>query len=543
MDNPLAALRSIGSPKYIVLGTVAVALLIVFSFLSLRLTSPVMTTLYNNMNADDSSSVVTELGRLGVKFEVRSGGSEILVEGSEVLKIRMMLAQKGLPGQANLVGYEIFDKESVLGTSNFVMNVNLIRALEGELARTIGSLSSIKSARVHLVIPRKDVFKRNDYEPSASVVLTLNNRLDVPKEEAQAVRHLVSSSVPGLKASKITIVDSNGKILAKAKGDEEDGYDSSGGSAEFRVQMEERLKKVINTLLEQAVGTGKVETQVSVDVSVEKVTSVSESYDPEGQVLRSSQNTEKSSTSTSGASGEVTVANELTGENGAGGGNNDNESQTNEVKNYEISKTVTNKINDGGQINKISVAVLVDGKYNKNANGDDVYIPRSDEEIDQIKSLVAAAVGLDERRGDRVDVINMQFSRDSDNLMPEEGAFDWLMRDLDSIIKTVVLGIVAVLTIMLVVKPLVNKAFDVSSTDLEAEEMKTLAEQERMSKMAMSFGGPIGSTGGGGDFERSGSDIIQSKMAFSAAQKVNDIIDANPEETLNVIRSWLTQAR
>lgn len=542
MENPLAMLRSVGSPKYIVLGTVAIALLIVFSILSLRLTSPVMTTLYNNLNADDSSAVVTELGRLGIKFEVKSGGSEVMVESSEVLKVRMMLAQKGLPGQASIVGYEIFDKESVLGTSNFVMNVNLLRALEGELARTITALGSIKSARVHLVVPRKDVFKRNDFEPSASVVLTLNNRLDVPKEEAMAVKHLVSSSVPGLKPSKITIVDSNGKILAKAKNEEEDEYGSSGGAAEFKFQMEERLRNVLNTLLAQAVGAGKVETQVSVDVSVEKVSSVSEAYDPEGQVLRSSQTTEQTSTSSDSAGGEVTVANELTGENASAGGNSDNENKTNEVRNFEISKTVTNKVNDGGQINKISVAVLVDGKYAKNANGDDVYIQRSDEEMDQIKSLVASAIGFDERRGDKVDVINMQFSRESDNLMPEEGAFDWLMKDLDSIIKTVVLGIVAVLTIMLVVKPLVNKAFDVSSSDLEAEEMKALAEQDRMGKMMQTFG----SMSGGGENEPpsgGGGESIQSKMAFSAVQKANDIIDANPEETLNVIRSWLTQTR
>lgn len=535
MDNVLQSFRSIASPRYIILGTVAIALLIVFSLLSLRLTSPVMTTLYSNLNANDSSAVVTELGRLGVKFDVTAGGSEIQVESSDVLKVRMMLAEKGLPSQASIVGYEIFDKESVLGTSNFVMNVNLVRALEGELARTITALGSIKSARVHLVIPRKDVFKRSDYEPSASVVLTLNNRLDVPKEEAMAVKHLVSSSVPGLSPAKVTIVDSNGKILARAKSTDDDGFSSTGGASEFKFQMEERLQGVINSLLEQAVGAGKVETEVSVDVSVERISVSSETYDPDGQVIRSTQTSEQLAASTSAAGGQVSVANELTGENAEGGGNNENNQQTNEVTNYEISKTITSKVNDGGQINKISVAVLVDGKYSKDASGNDVYIPRGDEEMDQIRALVRSAIGFDEKRGDKVEVVNMQFSRESSHLLAQEGPFDWLMKDLDSIIKTVVLGVVAILVIMLVVKPLVNKAFDVSASDLEAEETKAMAEQEKLLKMMQTAEMPEIPQ------QQQANEVIQSRANFSAAQKVNEIIDGNPEETLMVLRSWLAQ--
>ncbi len=535
MDNVLQSLKAVASPKQIILGTVGVALLIIFSFLSMRLTSPVMTTLYSNLSADDSSALVTELGRIGVKFDVAAGGSEIQVESSDVLRVRMLLAEKGLPNQASIVGYEIFDKEKMLGTSNFVMNVNLVRALEGELARTIGSLNSIKSARVHLVVPRKDVFKRNDFEPSASVVLTLNNRLNVLEGETQAVKHLVSSSVPGLKPSKVTIVDSTGRILARAKGASDDGFGSAGDASDFKFKMEERLKNVINSLLEQAVGAGKVETQVSVDVSVEKITSVSEEYNPDGQVVRSSQTSEQNGRSSNSSAGQVTVANELTGENPQGGGSSENNQQLNEVTNFEISKTITNKINDGGQINKISVAVLVDGKYTKDAQNNDTYIPRSDEEIDQIRTLVRSAIGYDEKRGDKVEIVNMPFSRESSHLMASEGAWDWIMRDIDSIIKTVVLGVVAILIILLVIRPLVNKAFDVSSADIEAEEARSQAEQERLMKLMQTAESneninPINVA-----------DNIQSKMAFSAAQRVNEIIENNPEETLAVIRSWLAQ--
>lgn len=548
MDNILKSTQGIASPRHLILGVVGITLLLVFAFLSFRLTSPVMAVLYSNLSVDDSSAVVTELGGMGIKFDVKSGGSEIQVESQDILKVRMMLAEKGLPSKATLVGYEIFDKESILGTSNFVMNVNLVRALEGELSRTISSLSSIKSARVHLVIPRKDIFKRKNVDPSASVVLQLNNRLDVPKQEALAVRHLVSSSVPGLSPSKITIIDNNGKILAKAKSAEDEEFGSTSDSVEFRLGLEERYRQVINDLLEQAVGAGKVETQVSVDVSFEKVTTSSESYDPDSQVARSVQTTEEIRNSKNSAGGEVSVANELTGEKSSSNGSSENNQKTNEVTNFEISKTITNKINDVGRVDKISVAVLVDGKYNKDADGNDIYIPRSEEELDQIRTLVKSAIGFRESRGDVVKVVNMEFSRESAYLLPEEGPFDWLKRDIDGIIKTLVLGLVAVLIIMLVIRPLVSKAFDISSSDIEAEEIKSLAAQEQLAKQAglvMSGGSAPedGSIGTPSSDQQVNLDVIQNKIDYSPTQKVNDLIDNNPEETLSIIRSWLIQNR
>ena len=540
----MQSLKGAGSTRLVVLSVIGVVLLMAFGFLSLKLGSPVMSTLYSNLGTEDSSAVVTELGGLGVKFEVRSGGSEILVESQDVLKVRMMLAEKGLPSKASIVGYEIFDKESMLGTSNFVMNVNLVRALEGELARTIGAMGSIKSARVHLVIPKRDVFKKTDFEPTASVVLNLNNRLDVPKQEALAVRHLVSSSVPGLKPSSVTIVDNNGKILAKAKTADDNAFGSTTDATEYKFGLEERMRGTITDLLEQAVGAGKVETQVSVDVSFEKVTVSSESFNPDEQVARSTQTTEEISSMNNKDAGEVSVATELTGAAGANSGSSEESSQTNEITNFEISKTITNKINDVGTIKKISVAVLVDGKYETDEEGVETYVPRTDEELDQIRTLVRSAIGYDEVRGDNISVINMQFSRESSYLMPEEGPLDWLKRDLDSIIKTLVLGVVGILGIMLVVKPLVNKAFDLSTTDIEAEEIKIMAENEALAQQAGAIsGGDIGGGGGGGEDDSINLDVIQSKMETSPTQQINDLIDNNPEETLSVIRSWLTQNR
>jgi flagellar M-ring protein FliF len=395
------------------------------------------------------------------------------------------------------------------------------------------------------VIPKKDVFKNNDYKPSASVVLTLNNRLDVPKDEAQAVKHIVSASVPGLSPSRITIVDSNGKILARARSDEEGDTESATDAADMKFTMEERYRNMINNMIEQVVGQGKVDAQVTVDMDFQRSSEVSEKYDPDGQVPRSTQTTESISTSSGGAGGgEVSVANELTGAGAnGGGGSSDNSQKTDEVTNFEISKTVTNKVNDVGTVKKVSVAVLVDGSYTKDDQGNEVYAPRTDEQLDQIKTLVRSAIGYDEARGDKVDVVNMQFNKTSTDVLPNEGPLDFLKRDLDSIIKTVVLGIVAILVILLVIRPLVNKAFDVSAADMEAQELKMMANNEAMTQASAAVGGIGGAAPPAGEAEGNhiNLDVIQSKIDYSPTQKVNDLIDNNPEETLSIIRSWLVE--
>jgi flagellar M-ring protein FliF len=535
MENLFQNLKGFGSIRYVALGFIGIVLLTVFSFLSLRLTSPVMSSLYNNLSPEDSASLVTELGGLGVRFEVQNGGAEILVESPQVLKVRMMLAERGLPRKGSLVGYEIFDKENALGTSNFVLNVNYIRALEGELSRTISSLMSIKNARVHLVIPKRDVFQKSTIEPSASVVLTLNNRLDVPKEEALAVRHLISSSVPGLKPSKVTIIDSSGKILAKAQTEQGvGGMSGSEDSSEYKFTMEERYRHRITTILEQVVGVGKVDAQVNIDVSFDRIVSNSEEFNPDGQVARSTQTTEEISSANNGAAGQVTVENELTGAAGSGGAGSENTQKTDEVTNYEISKTVTNKISEVGTVKRVSVAVLVDGKY---TDGDQTtYAPRTDEELDQLRALVRSAIGFDVDRGDEVQIVNMQFSRDISGLVEQEGPFDWLKRDLDSIIKTIVVGIVAILAIMLVIRPLVNKAFDISTADLEAEELKFSSTENAMGQSSVNIPSNIAMDDGS-------IDVVQGKIDYAPARRINDLIDNNPEQTLNVIRAWLAENR
>ncbi len=548
MNAMVQSFQNMGSIRIVTLTVVGAILLAVFAFLSFRLSSPVMTPLYTNLSQEDAGRIVTELGSMGVSFQIASGGGEVLVNSADVLRVRMQLAQKGLPNKGSIVGYEVFDRDVAMGTSNFVLNVNLVRALEGELGRTISSMSTIRGARVHLVMPKRNLFEREAVRPSASVVLNLQDQSRMPAEETRAVRHMVSSAVPGMKAEDVTVVDSNGKILARGASAEngEAGAMAPENAAEMQLEVELRYRQRIENLLEKVVGVGKVQAQVTAAMSFDRVVTNEEVYDPDGAVARSVQTSEEVATSRDGGAGSVSVANNLpSGAAGGVGGDSSSTEKADEVTNFEISRKVTNQIQEVGKIQKLSVAVLIDGRYQTviaaGEGGDDEeveqYIPRTDEELEQLNSLVQTAIGYDRERGDNVEIINMQFTNEGADFLMEEGPFDWLIRDLDSIIKTFMVGIVAILTIMLIIRPLVQRAFEVTAADdVGVEENSALqvtssgglpAASAMEYDMVMSEGQPVSV------------EMIQSNMGNAPAKRINELIDNNPEETLAVIRTWL----
>src|SRR5690606_23559620 len=191
------------------LGGVALASLVFFAYLASRLDSPDMALLYADLDTKDSSQIVAKLDTLAVPYELRANGTQILVPADRALRLRMSLAEEGLPSGGS-VGYEIFDKSEGLGASNFVQNINLLRALEGELARTIGSMAQIRSARVHLVLPKRELFSRDQLQPSASIAVSTSGPGQLSKTEVAAIQHLVAAAVPGLKPQRISIVDDQG---------------------------------------------------------------------------------------------------------------------------------------------------------------------------------------------------------------------------------------------------------------------------------------------------------------------------------------------
>jgi flagellar M-ring protein FliF len=534
MNAMVQSLRELSQTKLIALAATAFFLLGFFIFLSVNASSPVMAPLYSNIALDESGTIVQEIEKMAVPYELGMGGAQIMVPADRVEEIRVKLAQMGLPSQGSMTGYEIFDKSEALGTSNFVLNVNKLRALEGELGRTISSFQKVENARVHLVIPKRELFTREKTEPTASVALKVRGLAELDKNEIAAIKHLVATAVPGLKPSRITIVDQHGNLLARGIEDENDPEALAATAQEYRQNYESKLRSTIERLLERSVGMGNVKAEVTADIDFDRVVTNSETFDPEGQVARSVQGVEENEKTTErDQKDNVSVGQNLPDPTGGQGvlGSESVRSRSDETTNFEISKTVENHVKQTGTVNRLSIAVLVDGTYGTNENGERVYQPRTEAQLAQLSSLVRSAVGYDESRGDKVEVINMQFMRDTAAL--EEGPLDFIKEDMPNIIQTLVIGGVAILFILLVVRPLVARAI---ATNAEGEQ-----EDDELKRALL--GGPsmtarLPDFSGEEDDSFITIDKVDGGIKAAHLKKINELIESHPEEAMSVIRQW-----
>jgi flagellar M-ring protein FliF len=538
--------KTLGAPRIAAMVAVTIALVAFFAFLILRVTAPQMTPLFTDLSYEDSAAIVKELERQGVNYELRNDGSIVMVPKDRVARLRMSLAGEGLP-KGGGIGYEIFDKSDALGTTSFVQNINNLRALEGELARTIRGIDSVVAARVHLVLPERPLFSRDKVEPSASIVLKVHGTLE--PQQVRAIRHLVASAVNGLKPQRVSIVDEAGHLLADGNGD--DGVGEISGD-ERRSAFEKRLREQIDAIVTSVVGPGRARAQVSADFDFNRVTQTSDKYDPEGRVVRSSQTREETS-ATNERENQVTVGNEIPGGGNqrpgqpgqppeANAGARDQSRKSEEIVNYEISKTTKTEVIEGARVNRISVAVLVDGTYGKNDKGDIVYQPRSKEEIDQIAALVRTAIGFDQKRGDQVEVVNLRFAETPATPITEPtgwmAALQLTKDDLMRAIEMTVMGLLGLVVLLMVVRPLVRRVLapeqrplalpagaggDAQLAEALAAEAAKAAEPSPTAKMI--------------DIAQ-----IQGQVHAQSVQKVGELADKNPSEAVTIIRQWMSES-
>jgi len=364
-----------------------ISVLVLLAVLSWKLATPPMSILYTNLTPDDSSLILSRLEGLNIPFEMGNSGKDVLVPVNKVLMLRMNFAQEGIPSSGSVVGYEIFDKNETLGTSQFVHNVNLVRALEGELSRTIGSLNNIDSARVHLVLPKKELFSKTGSEPSASVVLRMKGSLSLSKQEISAMSHIVATAVPGLKVDNISIIDNRGRPLKLGANEDGDPSSITDVASDYQRSVEERYKSILESLIEKSVGIGKVKANVTAEINFDREVINSEVFDPDGQVVRSRKVSEENDNEIEASQGETSISTNIGDNQSGGNAPGKNKSHTSEVTNYEISKTITNKISENGRIKKLSIAILVDGQYETIVNAENPddytvnYTPRTEDEL------------------------------------------------------------------------------------------------------------------------------------------------------------------
>ncbi len=546
MSGFLDFLKGLGPARLAAMGAMAALLVGLFSFIIVRATAPTMVPLFTDLTLEDAAAIVSQVEAQGVSYELGVNGRSVLVPQENVHRLRMSLAEAGLPSGGG-VGYEIFDKTDTLGATSFVQNLNRLRALEGELSRTIRSIGRISSARVHLVIPEKQLFQRDREPPTASIAIKVQGSLSAG--QIRAIQHLVATAVEGLEPSYVSIVDERGTLLASGTGDKE-GLVGGRSLDERRLTLEARLRQQVEEILNNVVGTGRARVRVAAEINYNRKTETQELFDPDGQVLRSSQSKEENSSS-SNSENTVSVANQLpNGDAGAGEtGISENASVAEEILNYEISKSTVTEVYEAGGLERLSVAVLVDGTYTTADDGTQTYQPRSRDELDQIATLVRSAVGFNQRRGDTVEVVNMRFVEApiqdlGDN---QEGLFDFTRADVMKFAELGVLLIITILLLIFAVSPLLKRilANEEKNEAIADNSVQMLSDGTLVADAAHSEGivgemEPVSVEMPTAEWIEDAK--MQAALHQSSIQQISEMIHESPSEAVNIVRGWLNEA-
>ncbi len=563
-------LKSLGASRLAAMGAVAIGLIGFFAFVVMRFNEVAQVPLYAGLSLEDTSAITQELQSSNTPFTLANNGTAILVDPDKVLETRMKLAEAGLPSGGG-VGYEIFDKADALGTTSFVQSVNALRALEGELARTIRTIRQVENARVHLVLPERQLFRKEEQKPTASIVLKTRGTLDAG--QIRAIQHLAASAVPGLEPSRISVIDENGRLLAQGNGEETDAALASNADERrnnFQKQVEDRVRDIV----ESVVGSGRARVRVAAELDFNRFSETKDIFDPNGQVVRSTQTREEQSLSQDvQPDGQVSAGNQVPNANsnqakGANAQTKDNAQTTEETVNYEISKTTQTRVTEMGGVKRLSVAVLVDGRYSADAKGAQTYAPRPQAELDQISALVKTAMGFDQGRGDQVQVVNLQFADNAQALGDTPAAatsfLDFSKEDIVRFAEMGVLVLVTLLVLLFAVRPLIRRI--VANDLLDDPKVATIpAITDALNEVAATTGknaitvvlNPdgkpvISSVDAEGNpvptlVEGPQNSRIEDAKAQGAAQldqvrKVGDLVGENPTEAAIIIRTWLTEA-
>jgi flagellar M-ring protein FliF len=532
-------------------------------FLMAQMGGAPMMLLMSGLDEQASLQIQQELDGQNVKYETQAGGSIIMVEEEHARRLRMQFTKDGV-ASGSIVGYEIFDKTETLGSTSFVQNINRVRALEGELARTIMSINTIESARVHLTIAKRELFQRDKEAAKATVVIrSRGGRPDL--STVRAIQHIVANSVAGLSPSSVTIADETGGLLASGNSETGKAFGSNTSIDEKVHGLEERTRQKVYEILSGVIPIGKARVQVQADVERNRITEQSSIYDPDGQVAQVYEVSEKirELTDSEEAPKGVSVANALPGGNidgtveGAEATTVDSDTDNFEKTTYLNSLTQRTSVIEPGEIKRMSIAVSVDGNYTVAADGTKTYSRRTDEELEQLTRLIKGAVGFNEARGDLIEVISMEFAAIEvpDAIADAGGMIGLSNGQLVEISKTLIIGIIVLLLTVLVIRPL----------------MKAVLTPIPGGQLALAGGGAVGPDGtviaalpgqeiagqipppadasADGQYQSPsvtkslGSQIdiaqIDGDVQGSSLKKVGEIVEKHPDESVAIIRNWL----
>ncbi|MBW8813311.1 MAG: flagellar M-ring protein FliF [Caulobacterales bacterium] len=548
MNQLVAALQRFGIGRLAAILGIGAGLAAVLAAVFMNLGQP-KALLYSNLDLKEAGTITAALDQAGIKYEVKGDGSTIMVGRDQVASTRLMLSSKGLP-TAGSVGYEIFDNANALGQTDFVQQLNRQRALEGELARTIRGLDGITSVRVHLVLPKRQLFEDEAEQPSAAVTIGVGGREPGP-DQVRAMQNLVAGAVPNLKPDRVTVVDQHAKTLSG--GDTGMAAEADGRKTE----IEQRIAKQVKAMVEGIVGAGKARVNVSAEVDMARVTTQEEKFDPDGQVVRSESTTDENSRDNqANGSGQASVAANVPGAAGADSSSSGSASGKQEsTTNYEISKSVRTEVQEPGTIKRLSVAVAVDGLTAVGKNGKaGPYTPRSAEEMQRIEQLVRTAVGYNQQRGDQVSVINIKFpaADDAGGVTAANPLMGFDKNDIMRAAELAVLAVVGILMIFFVARPLLGGAGPAGGGRRGGGAGGALTGPPPMTRIMVTPDGQQMQLGADGSISHlalpgphadgeSRIDMarVEGGVRHSTVKKVSEFVSSHPDESVAILRSWL----
>lgn len=410
LEKLWTSLAGLGARRLAALIAVGLGVFVIVGFGSYYLSRPDQEVLYVGLAPADVARIGNVLSEAGIPFDVNAEATKVLVKRGEAARARMLLAERGLPNSST-AGYELFDKLGSMGLTSFMQNITRLRALEGEIARSVQLMKGIKAARVHLVLPDPGSFRHAPEPPSASVVV----RADAPElASAAAIRQLVASAVPGLTPGHVSVLTTDGAVLAGGGG-ESSGAVSSGKMLDLEKQVSRDINENIRKTLTAFLGVGNFETSVSTRLNIDKKQTSEVAFDPESKVERSTRTIkETGSSQNSNAKWNVSVEQNIPNEQGGAGKPAEQSRRTNERKeeitNFEVNQKTVTTVSDGYRIENIAVAVVVNRKNLVMASADKSPGAPVEEQIKAVEKLVASAAGLVPQRGDKVTVAAVDFA-------------------------------------------------------------------------------------------------------------------------------------
>jgi flagellar M-ring protein FliF len=527
----------LGARRLATLAAIGLAVFLAVGFGAYHLSRPVQETLYTGLDREDVGRMGAVLKDAGIPFDVSSDGTALLVSYGNTAQARMLLAEKGLP-HSTKSGYELFNDLGSLGLTSFMQEVTKVRALEGELARTIQGMKGIKAARVHIVLPDRGSFRREQQPPSASVVIRTSPADDA--SSAQAIRHLVAAAIPGMSVEKVTVMNTDGTLLMS-------GDDASNATTGKMAKLEKavglEIQDSVRRTLAPYLGTGNFEISIAARLNTDRVSTNETIYNPESKVERSTR-TVKETEVAQNKTGQkpTTVQQNLPEENvraESGESSSEDNQRREELTNYEISSKTIQTVSDGYSIRNLSVAVLVNKARIMSLLGEGATPADMEAKVSEIEQLVSSAAGFSKSRGDQIKVAAVSFVDDSGVLQPVAGPSlaEIMMRQFGTVVNALTILALCAMLIWFGLRPAVRMlmARHQAELELQREQAAALAANEVMSE----FEEQAGRDGRRQPALEESDDQGLIELPRTPQRKLEQIIELSEEQAAAVLKQWL----